>query len=101
MNKFEMTTGYFGPRVRGKLAGQRKARDWSVSPVDDGTILVQGDGCIGQLDFRTRKGVLKHARRVLPAPLAGATSSRPSSCAWRSSAAPRWGLSQAAAGSPS
>jgi hypothetical protein len=58
MTDFEMVPGYFGPRVRGKLAGQRKARDWSVSPVDDGSILVQGDGCIGQFDFRTRRGVL-------------------------------------------
>jgi hypothetical protein len=66
MNDFEMVPGYFGPRVRGKLAGQRKARDWSIQPVDDGTIIVQGDGCIGQLDFRTRKGVLNIKGEYFP-----------------------------------
>lgn len=74
MSDFEMVPGYFSPRVRGKLAGQRKARDWSISPVDDGSIIVQADGAIGQLDFRTRKGVLNvrggyfpHLSRVLGA----------------------------------
>jgi hypothetical protein len=45
-------------RVTAKLANQRKERDWLVSPCDDGTIIVQADGCIGQFDFRTRKGIL-------------------------------------------
>jgi hypothetical protein len=65
-NTFEMIPGYFGPRVRGKLAGQRKARDWSVRPVDDGSIIVQGDGCIGQFDFKTRQGVLNIKGEYFP-----------------------------------
>jgi hypothetical protein len=66
MTDFEMVPGYFGPRVRGKLAGQRKARDWSIQPVDDGTIIVQADGAIGQLDFRTRRGVLNTRGEYFP-----------------------------------
>lgn len=65
-NDFEMVPGYFGPRVRGKLAGQRKARDWTVQPVDDGSIIVQADGAIGQLDFRTRRGVLNVKGEYFP-----------------------------------
>jgi hypothetical protein len=54
-----MVPGYFGPRVRGKLAGQRKARDWSVQPEDNGEhVVVQADGAIGRLNIKTRKGVL-------------------------------------------
>lgn len=57
--QFEMVPGYFGPRVRGKLGTMRKARDWSIQPVDDGeTIIVQGDGAIGTFNFRTRQGRL-------------------------------------------
>lgn len=58
MNTYELVPGYFGPRVRGKLAAMRKPRDWSVSPVDDGSIMVQADGAIGQFNFRSRKGIL-------------------------------------------
>lgn len=65
-NSFELVPGYFGPRVRGKLAGQRKARDWSIQPVDDGSIIVQSDGAIGQLDFRTRRGVLNTRGEYFP-----------------------------------
>jgi hypothetical protein len=54
----ELVDGYFGPLVRAKLAGQRKARDWHITPCNDGTILVQSDGAIGRFDFRTRKGVI-------------------------------------------
>jgi hypothetical protein len=45
-------------RVTAKLANQRKARDWLVSPCDDGELIVQADGAIGKFDFRTRTGVL-------------------------------------------
>jgi hypothetical protein len=55
---FELVPGYFGPQVKGKLAGQRKARTWSVRPADDGSIYVQADDATGRFDFRTRKGVL-------------------------------------------
>lgn len=55
---FTIEPGYFGPVVVGKLGKMRKARRWHVSPVDDGSIMVQGEGCIGQFDFRTRAGVL-------------------------------------------
>jgi hypothetical protein len=65
-NDFEMVPGYFGPHVRGKLAGQRKARDWSIQPVDDGSIIVQADGAIGQFDFRTRRGVLNVKGEYFP-----------------------------------
>lgn len=73
---YELVPGYFGPRVRGKLAGQRKSRDWCVSPVDDGTIMVQGDGCIGQFDFRTRAGILNTKGEYFPhlSPALGAKS---------------------------
>lgn len=57
MGGFTIVPGYFGPRVRGKLAGQRKERSFSVSPTSEGKIMVQAEGCIGEFDFRTRKGV--------------------------------------------
>jgi hypothetical protein len=66
MSTFEMIPGYFGPRVRGKLATMRKPRDWSVSPVDDGSIMVQADGAIGQFDFRSRKGILNTKGEYFP-----------------------------------
>ena len=57
--QFELVPGYFGPQVKGKLAGQRKARTWSVQPTSiEGCLIVQADGAIGRFDFRTRKGVL-------------------------------------------
>lgn len=55
---FEIVPGYFGPRVKGKLAGQRKERTFTVQPTDDDRIIVQADGCIGSFDVRTGKGVL-------------------------------------------
>ena len=74
MSTFEMVPGYFGPRVRGRLAGQRKARDWIIMPQDDGAIIAQADGAIGRFDFRTRQGVLNTRGEHFPplSPLMGA-----------------------------
>jgi hypothetical protein len=66
MNTYELVPGYFGPRVRGKLATMRKPRDWSVSPVDDGSIMVQTNGAIGQFNFRSRQGVLNTKGEYFP-----------------------------------
>lgn len=67
MNDFEMVPGYFGPRVRGKLATMRKPRDWSVQPEDNGEyIVVQGDGSIGRFNLKTRKGVLNMRGEYFP-----------------------------------
>lgn len=66
MSEFAIVPGYFGQRVRGKLAGQRKPRDFSVHLRSDELLLVQGDGCIGTFDFRTRKGVLNTKGEYFP-----------------------------------
>lgn len=57
-DEFVLVPGYFGQRVRGKLAGQRKSRDWSVSPTDDDRLIIQADGCIGAFDVKSGVGVL-------------------------------------------
>ena len=57
MSEFEIVQRPFGPVVRGKLAGQRKAREFHVRPLSGGTTLyVQADGCTGSFDFRTGEG---------------------------------------------
>lgn len=45
-------------RVTAKLGGQRKARQWSVQPVDTGELIVQTEGAIGKFWPQTGKGVL-------------------------------------------
>lgn len=58
-DEFILEPSAFGARVVGKLGTMRKARKWSVMPTDqEGRIIVQADGAIGQFDYRTGKGVL-------------------------------------------
>jgi len=44
--------------ITAKLAGMRKAREWTVMPMADDRILIQTDGAIGVFDWRTREGRL-------------------------------------------
>lgn len=74
MSEFEIVPGYFGPHVKGKLAGQRKAREYSVQPTSDDRIIVQADGCIGIFDvhngkgyFNTKGGYFLHLNAMLGA----------------------------------
>ena len=46
------------PTVTAKLAGMRKAREWSVMPTSDDRILVQTIGAVGIFDWRTGAGRL-------------------------------------------
>ena len=61
-------------RVLGKLFGQRKLRAFLVRPMSDGRVHIQGDGCCGAFDFRTRAGVWNGKGEYFPhlSPLLGA-----------------------------